>query len=135
MCMTHTYILQFCFSTGRANYDFRFSETVIDKGYTLVFYMDEVWDQVLAEKVSLKSHQYWQPRPRARSLFPTFFLFVWCGRLSVTCLLSLTTPPPPVLQSCELQIAHRSRGQVAYPLSSSSLDTTTLEPEPTSPLR
>ena len=132
MCVTHTYILQFCFSTGRANYDFRFSETVIDKGYTLVFYMDEVWDQVLAEKVSLIT-TILAPHPRARSLFPTFFLFVWCGRLSVTCLLAHT--PPPVLQSCELQIAHRSRGQVAYPLSSSSLDTTTLEPEPTSPLR
>ena len=134
MFVAHTYILQFCFSTGRANYDFRFSETVIDKGYTLIFYMDEVWDQVLAEKVSLIT-TILAPHPRARSLFPTFFLFVWCGRLSVTCLLSLTTPPPPVLQSCELQIAHRSRGQVAYPLSSSSLDTTTLEPEPTSPLR
>ena len=77
MCVTHTYILQFCFSTGRANYDFRFSETVIDKGYTLVFYMDEVWDQVLAEKVSLKSQQYWGHIPEHVAYSPLSFFS--CG--------------------------------------------------------
>ena len=49
--VTHFAFLQFCFSTGHSRYDFRFSETVIDKGYTLMFYMDEIWNEVVTEKV------------------------------------------------------------------------------------
>jgi len=42
---------QFCFGVGESSYRYRFSESVVDKGYSLMLFMDEIWDEVMAEKV------------------------------------------------------------------------------------
>jgi len=44
------YLTKFCFGLGDSTAHFRISESLIDKGYFLVLYMDEVWNDVLAAK-------------------------------------------------------------------------------------
>lgn len=47
------YLTKFCFGVGTGKMSHRWSEALVDKGYTLVLYMDEIWNEVLEEKTCM----------------------------------------------------------------------------------